>query len=62
MHASAPPNIFPPNGVKGPNSHHGDGIIVEDGGNVFGGELIRRVTDEEASLAHGTIPDYHTSA
>lgn len=61
MRASAPPIYFFQL-CEGPNSHNSDGIIVEDGGNVFGGEFIRRVTDEETSLANGTIPDYHASA
>ena len=44
------------------NSHHGDCIIVEHGGNIFGRELIRCVRDKEASLPHSTITDNDTSA
>ena len=43
------------------DSHHGDCIIVEHGGNIFGREFIRRIRDKEASLPHSTITDNDTS-
>jgi hypothetical protein len=43
------------------NSHDSNGIVIEDGRDIFGGELVGRVTDEKASLAHSTITDNHTS-
>jgi hypothetical protein len=42
-------------------SHNGNGIVIEDGRDIFGGEFVGRVTDEETSLAHSTITDNHTS-
>lgn len=44
------------------DSHHGHGIVIEDGGNVFGGELVGGVADKEACLAHGTVTDDHAPA
>ena len=44
------------------DSHHGDCIIVEYGGYIFGRELIRCVRDKKASLPHSTITDNDTSA
>ena len=42
-------------------SHDGNGIVIEDGRDIFGGEFVGRVTDEETSLSHSTITDNHTS-
>jgi hypothetical protein len=42
-------------------SHNGNGIVIEDGWDIFGGEFVGRVTDEETCLAHSTITDNHTS-
>jgi hypothetical protein len=41
--------------------HHRDGIIIKNGRNVFRGELVCCVTDEEASLSYSTIADDNTS-
>lgn len=40
--------------------HHGHGVVVEDGGDIFGGELVGCVGDEQASLTHGTVTDHDT--
>ena len=43
---------------RGPeNVHYSDGIVVEDGRDVFGGKLIRCVADEKTCLAYGTVTD-----
>jgi hypothetical protein len=42
-------------------SHDSNGIVIEDGWDIFGGEFVGRVTDEKTSLAHSTITDNHTS-
>jgi hypothetical protein len=42
-------------------SHDSNGIVIEDGWDIFGGEFVGRVTDEETSLSHSTITDNHTS-
>jgi hypothetical protein len=42
--------------------HDGDGIVVEDGGHVFGWELVRGVADQQARLPHGTVPNDNASA
>ena len=44
------------------HSHDGNGIIVEDGRDVFRGELVGGVADEQARLADGTVTDDDTSA
>jgi hypothetical protein len=41
----------------GGNSHDGDGIVVEDSGDIFRGELVGGIADEETSLADCTIAD-----
>lgn len=38
-------------------SHYGDGVVIEHGGNIFRGKLVRGVTDEETCLADSTIAD-----
>jgi hypothetical protein len=43
------------------NSHDSNGIVIEDGWDIFGGEFVGCVTDEETGLAHSTITDNHTS-
>jgi hypothetical protein len=40
--------------------HHGHGVIVEHGGNIFGGELVGCVGNEQARLSHGTVTDHDT--
>jgi hypothetical protein len=47
------------NDGKRRNSHNGDGVIVEDCWDIFGGEFIGRVADEETGLAHGTVTNNH---
>lgn len=39
------------------HSHNGDGVVVENSRNIFGGELVGRVANEQAGLADGTIAD-----
>lgn len=43
------------------DSHYGDGIVVEDGRNVFGREFVGGIADEETSLANGSITDNDAS-
>jgi hypothetical protein len=38
-------------------SHNGDGVVVEDGGHIFRGELVRGVADQQTCLADGTVAD-----
>jgi hypothetical protein len=40
--------------------HHGHGVVVEHGGDIFGGELVGCVRDEQASLTHSTVADHDT--
>lgn len=35
--------------------HDSDGIVVKDGGDVFGGELVGRVADQETRLPDSTV-------
>jgi hypothetical protein len=46
----------------GGSSHNGHGVVVEDGGNIFRGELVGGIADEETSLADCTIADDDTPA
>jgi hypothetical protein len=39
------------------SSHDGDGVVVEDGGDIFRGELVRGVADEKTCLADSTVTD-----
>jgi hypothetical protein len=42
--------------------HYRDGIVVEDGGNVFRRELVGGIADEQARLTDGTVTDDDTPA
>jgi len=46
---------------RGCHSHDGNGVVVEHGGNIFRGEFVSRVADEEACFANGTVTDDNTS-
>lgn len=41
--------------------HDRYGIVVEDGGHVFGRKLIGGVADEKTGLANSTVSDHNTS-
>lgn len=41
-------------------SHDGDGVVVKYSGDIFRGELVGGVTDEQTCLANGTVADYDT--
>ena len=43
-----------------PDLHHGHGVVVEHGGDIFGGELVGCVGNEQARLSHGTVTDHDT--
>lgn len=47
--------------IVGRDSHDSNGIVVEDGRDVFGWELVGCVGDEEARFAHGTVTDDNAS-
>ena len=40
-------------------NHDCDSIVVEDGRDIFGGEFVCRIADEETCLADGTVTDHH---
>jgi hypothetical protein len=42
---------------NGRDSHDGDSIVVKDGWDIFGRELVGCVGDEQARFAHGTVTD-----
>lgn len=42
------------------NSHNSDSIVIEDSRDVFGGELVCRVADEQACLSDSTVADDNT--
>lgn len=44
----------------GEYSHHRDGVVVKDCGNIFRGKLVGRVADKKTSLPYGTVADDHT--
>lgn len=41
--------------------HHRDGVVIEHCRDIFGWELVCCVTDEQTSLADGTITDNNAS-
>lgn len=41
--------------------HDCDGVVVEDCGDIFGGELVGGVTDEETCLSDRTVTDDNAS-
>jgi len=41
--------------------HYRDGIVIEDGRDVFGREFVGRVADEQAGLADSTVTDNDAS-
>lgn len=42
---------------QGSHSHYRDSIVIKDGGDVFGRELVGGVTDEKTCLANSTVAD-----
>jgi hypothetical protein len=44
------------------SSHNGDGVVVEHGGDIFRGELVGGVADEQTCLADSTVTDDDASA
>lgn len=44
-------------GRKKMDSHHRDGVVIENGRDIFRGELVCCVADEETSLSNGTVAD-----
>lgn len=49
-------------GRVGCDLHHGHGVVVKDGGDIFRGELVGCVGDEQAGLADCTVPHHDTPA
>ena len=47
-------------GRQGRDLHHGHGVVVEDGRDIFRGELVGCVRDEQAGLSHSTVPHHDT--
>jgi hypothetical protein len=45
------------NRAKLGSSHNGHGVVVEDGRDIFRGELVRGVTDKKTCLADSTVTD-----
>ena len=43
-----------------PDLHHGHGVVVEHGGDIFGGELVGCVGNEQAGLSNGAVTDHDT--
>lgn len=41
--------------------HDCDGVVIEDCGHIFGGELVGGVTDEETCLSDRTVSDDNAS-
>ena len=39
----------------GIDSHDSDGIVVKYSRDIFGRELVRRITDQKTSFSHGTV-------
>jgi hypothetical protein len=44
------------------NLHNSDSIVIKNGRDVFGGEFVCRIADQETGLADSTVTDDHTSA
>lgn len=44
------------------SSHNGHGVVVEDSRDIFRGEFVCRVADEETCLADSTVTDDDTPA
>lgn len=42
------------------DSHNGDGVVVKDSRDIFGGKLVGRIADEQTGLANSTIADDDT--
>lgn len=40
--------------------HHGHGVVVKDGGDIFRRELVGCVRDEQTGLSHSTVPNHDT--
>ena len=40
--------------------HDSNGVVVEYGGHVFGGKLVRSVRDQEAGLPNSTVTHHDT--
>lgn len=45
------------NGSAEPDVHNGDSIVIEDCRDIFRGELVRRVADEQTCLSDRTVTD-----
>lgn len=43
------------------HSHDGDGVVVEDCRDIFRGEFVGSVANEETGLANGTVADDNAS-
>lgn len=41
--------------------HDCDGVVIEDCGHIFGGELVGGVTDEKTCLSDRTVTDDNAS-
>ena len=51
-----------PSGRGRKDVHDSNGIVIEDGRDVFRGEFVGRVADEETCLADSTVTDDDTPA
>lgn len=49
-----------PEEAAGRNLHHSHGVVVEDGRDIFRGELVGCVRDEQAGLSYSTVPHHDT--
>lgn len=50
-----------PDERRGRGLHDRDSVIIKDGWDVFGGEFVCCVGDEQAGFAYGAIADDDTS-